>query len=342
MPESDQRVLVTGASGFIGLHCIRELLSRGYDVRGTVRSLGREEEIRTALGTALGETATRLELVEADLTRDDGWAGAVAGCDYVLHVASPVPLEEPEDENDLIIPAKEGALRVLKAAHEAGVKRVVMTSSVAAIVYGHGEDRVFTEDDWTDIDATDPPVSAYAKSKTIAERAARDYIASLPAGEGPEYATINPGLVLGPMLSPDGSPSLELIRKMMAKEVPGCARLGWAPVDVRDIAWLHVEAMIRPEAAGGRFCCALEHTWMVDYAKILKAGGYKVPTVALPNFVIRIVAMFDKTVRMVLPEIGRREDVSSARAREILGWSPRSIEDMTLATAESLKAHGIV
>lgn len=336
MSESEQRVLVSGASGFIARHCIHELLSRGYKVRGTLRSLAREDEVRAAVG---GNDRDRLQLVEADLTSDDGWADAVSGCDYVLHVASPIPLAEPKDENDLIVPAREGALRVLRAAHEAGVRRVVMTSSVAAVVYGHDEEKIFDEDDWSNIEA---PIGAYAKSKTIAERAARDYIASLPAGEGPEFATINPGLVLGPLLGPECSPSLEVIKKMLAREMPGCPRLGWAPVDVRDIAWLHVEAMIRPQAAGGRFLCGLEQAWMIDMARILKANGYNVPTRELPNFAIRIAALFDKTVRMVLSELGRQENITNARARDVLGWSPRSLEEMVLATAESLTSHDLI
>lgn len=339
MAESDQRVLVTGASGFIALHCVRELLERGYNVRGTLRSLAREDEVRKALANTAGaQDRARLEFVETDLTKDDGWDAAVAGCDYVLHLASPLPMAEPDDENELIVPAREGVLRVLKAASGAGVKRVVMTSSVASIVYGHNESRVFTEADWSNVDA---PIGAYAKSKTLAERAAWDFMASLPQGTM-ELAAINPGLVLGPALNADTSPSLEVVRKLLAREVPGSARFGWAPVDVRDIAWLHVEAMINPDAAGKRFICALDHTWMEELAEILSTHGFRVPTRKLPSFVVRLVALFDKTVRMVLHELGKREDVSNEQTRRVLGWQPRSVEEATLSAARSLSDLGVV
>lgn len=250
-------VLVTGATGFLGQHCILQLLAAGYEVRGTVRSLQREADVRTALRRG-GADAAKLSLVEADLTADAGWAEAVRNCTYVLHVASPFPLVQPDDEDDLIRPAREGALRVLKAAAEAGVKRTVLTSSVAAVSAGHDKSggRVFDESDWSDLEK--PNVSAYEKSKTLAERAAWDFIAT-PDARGMELAVINPGAVLGPALSADTSSSLEIVRQLMSRALPACPHIGFPIVDVRDVASAHLAAMTRPDAAGKRFICTEKH-----------------------------------------------------------------------------------
>jgi nucleoside-diphosphate-sugar epimerase len=347
MPEdhANTTVLVTGASGFVGLHCLLQLLQQGYRVRGTVRSQARANEVREAMeANADVDLGDRLEIVEADLTRDDGWADAVRGCTYVLHVASPFPNRAPKHEDELIKPAKEGTLRVLKAAADAGVKRVVLTSSLAAVSVGHPVDnaRVFTEDDWSIIERCPP----YPKSKTLAERAAWDFVASLEGDASMELSVINPGAVLGPVLNRHYSTSGEIVRKLMARELPGTAKIGFAWVDVRDVASAHIAAMTAPGAAGQRFCCAIEFSWIDEVADILAGRfgpeGWKVPTRKLPNFMVRVVAMFDPTVKTVVSDLGRARRVSSDRIRRVLNWQPHSLEEMVVSMAETMIQQGIV
>jgi dihydroflavonol-4-reductase len=343
MKSTNDLVLVTGASGFIAQHCILELLGAGYRVRGTVRSLATAARVRETLArhtTLKG----RLEQVEADLTADAGWDDAVRGCRYVLHVASPFPPGVPKHEDELIVPARDGALRVLKAASSAGVRRVVMTSSLAAVAYGHPRDdgRIYDERDWSNVNEK---IGAYQKSKTLAERAAWDFVNALPAERALELVTINPGVVLGPVLDTDFSTSGEIVKKLLLREMPGCANVGWAMVDVRDVAKMHLLALTKKEAAGQRFICAGEHAWMIDVAKVLDRHfgprGYKVPMRRIPAFVIRLAALFDKTLGLVVPEIDRRQDVSHERARSILGWEPRGLEETVVAMGESLIQHGV-
>jgi len=342
--ETGALVLVTGASGYIAGHCVRELLEHGYRVRGTVRSLadGRKTEHLRRMAESLGGA---LELVEADLSADRGWSEAAKGCTYVLHVASPFPPEVPKDEMDLIRPAVDGTRRVLRAAAEAGsVKRVVMTSSVAAVAFGHtdGHDKVRTEADWSQVENCE----AYQKSKTLAERAAWEYVEGLPAERRLELAVINPGFVLGPLQNADPGTSGELIRKLMVREMPACPELGFAPVDVRDVALAHRLAMERPEAAGNRYICAGEHVWVQDMAKVLAAEfnprGYRVPTGRLPYWLMWIIARFDKAVRLALGYVGRKEMVSSAKAQRELGWTMRPIEQTIVDTARTMIEHGVV
>ena len=345
MPEdhANTTVLVTGASGFIGLHCVLQLLQEGYRVRGTVRSQGRADEVREAMEGNV-DVGDRLEIVEADLTRDEGWADAVHGCSYVLHVASPFPNRAPEHEDELIKPAKEGTLRVLRAAANAGVKRVVITSSLAAVAGGHPLDdaRVFTEEDWSIIERCPP----YPKSKTLAERAAWDFVAGLGGDAPMELCVINPGAVLGPVLNRHYSTSGEVVRKLMAKELPGTAKIGFSWVDVRDVASAHIAAMTTPGAAGQRFCCAIEFSWIDEVADILAKRfgpeGWKVPTRKLPNFMVRIVALFDPTVKTVVSDLGKVRHVSSDRIRSVLNWQPHSLEEMTVAMGETMIEQGIV
>ncbi len=340
MPDMST-VLVTGGSGFIGSHAIVQLLAAGHRVRTTVRSLEREAGIRAMLRMGGVEDAVaagdRLSFYTADLLSDAGWAQAVAGCDFVLHMASPFPLAVPRDENELIRPAREGTLRVLKAARDAGVKRVVVTSSFAAIGYGH-PDRVepFTEKDWTDLNGHVPP---YMKSKTLAERAAWEFLAR--EGGGMELAVVNPVGVFGPVLGPDYATSIVIVQRLLAATVPGCPRMYFGTVDVRDVVDLHLRAMTDPAAKGERFLAvAGDSISFLDIARLLKSrmgeAGKRVPARAVPDWVLRLVAIFDPTVRMAIPELGRVRNALNAKARQVLGWSPRSNQEAILATAESL------
>lgn len=339
-PANNDLVLVTGASGFIATHCILELLRKGYRVRGTVRSFKRQGEIEAGL-RAHTELEGRLEFVEADLLRDEGWAEAVRGARFVLHVASPLPTAPPKDEMELIEPAREGALRVLRASSEAGVERVVLTSSLAAVTSGHKrkDGYTYTERDWSDLSR---PMGAYEKSKTLAERAAWNFVKDQGAME---LATINPGVVLGATLIPDYSMSAEFVGKLLRKDVPGCPNINVALADVRDVAAAHVAAMLTPDAAGKRFILAGKSTSMRDIAVVLRdefgPRGYRVPTLPLPNILIRLVARFDKAVGLIVPELGMPTHVSSKRAEDLLGYRHRRLREMVVETAESLIANDL-
>ena len=331
-------VLVTGGSGFIGGWCVIGLLQQGYVVKTTVRDPSREAGVRKALGSVV-DPGNRLSFHVANLTADAGWDAAVAGCDYVLHVASPLGVAEPKDPAELIVPAREGAKRAVSAAIKAGVKRVVLTSSVAATSKGvGGSDWTSDETIWTDLD--DRRVSAYARSKTLAERAAWDLI---NASDGKTtLATVNPALVLGPVLSADFSGSVQVIERLLSGRVPGLPRLGFNLVDVRDVADLHIRAMTDPKAAGERFIAAGTYAWMGDLAALLRdrlgEGAAKVPTRKVPDFVIRLAGIFDKDLGSVTPNLGHKHDYSSAKAQSLLGWRPRPLEETVLDTAHSLIA----
>jgi dihydroflavonol-4-reductase len=335
-------VLVTGGSGFIGGWCVIGLLQQGYTVRTTVRDLAREAGVRAALAKVV-DPQDRLSFYAANLTSDAGWDAAAEGCDYVLHVASPLGVAEPKDPNVLITPARDGAKRAVGAAIKAGVKRVVLTSSVAATSPGVGApDNVADETVWTDL--TQPKVSAYYQSKTLAERAAWDLIAA--SGGPTTLATVNPALVLGPVLSNDFSESVQVVERLLAGRVPGLPRLGFNIVDARDVADLHIRAMTAPEAAGQRFIAAANFAWMADLADILRARlgaeASKVPTRKIPDFVLKLAALFDKDLGAVTPSLGHRHDYSSAKAQTLLGWRPRSLEETVLDTARSLIDTGSV
>jgi len=333
---SGESVLVTGGSGFIGAHCILRLLDAGYRVRTTVRSPQREAEVRAMLRTAGADPGDALSF--------DGWPGAVAGCDFVLHVASPFPPGVPKHEDELIIPAREGALRVLRASRDAGVKRVVMTSSFAAIGYGfEPTDRPFTEDSWTNPDGAN--VSAYVKSKTLAERAAWDYV----AGEGSplELAVVNPVAVLGPVLGPDLSTSIQLVQRLLDRGMPALPRLSFGLVDVRDVADLHVRAMTDPAASGERFLAVAGDPMTIEeVAKVLRArmgeAAARVPTRVLPDWTVRLAALADRSLRQLVPELGKVKRASNEKAKSVLGWAPRSNEECIVATAESLVELGLL
>ncbi|MBB5632718.1 dihydroflavonol-4-reductase [Cryobacterium mesophilum] len=343
---SGERVLVTGGSGFVGVHCIQALLNAGYRVRTTVRSLDRDHEVRAMLakaGAAMNDApGEALEFRVADLLSDAGWADAADGCTYVLHVASPFPGRDPKDEDDLIRPAREGALRVLKAARDAGVKRVVLTSSFAAIGYGTKElTRPYTEDDWTDATAN---VSAYVKSKTLAERAAWDFMDR--EGGSMELSVVNPTAILGPVYGTDLSTSIELVRRLLNGATPGLPKVTFAFVDVRDVADLHVRAMTNPAAAGERFLATSDGVLTVpQLAQILRdqlgEAARKVSTFVLPNWMVRTAALFDPSLREIARRLGNHREVSNAKAKSLLGWEPHSNAELLKATAESLADLGL-
>ena len=336
-------VLLTGGSGFIGTYCLLQLVAQGHVVRTTVRNLAREGDVRALLSAAGAEPGDRVSFAAADLTRDAGWADAVAGCEYVLHVASPFPTGVPAHEDDLIVPAREGTLRVLRASRDAGVKRVVLTSSFAAVGYGlPPQSAPFDETNWTDPTAG---VSAYVKSKTLAERAAWDFIAN--EGGRLELSVVNPVGVLGPVLGPDYSTSIGLVQRLMDGALPGLPQLYFGIVDVRDVADLHLRAMSDPRAKGERFLAvAGDFLSMRDIALVLKkrlgAAARNVPTWQLPNWMVRLAALRDPGVKQILPDLGKRRNATSAKASRVLGWAPRSNEDAIVATAESLVRLGLL
>lgn len=337
-------VLVTGGSGFIGAHVILQLLAAGHEVRTTVRNPDRSKDVIAMLREGGAVAPDKVGFVTADLLRDDGWREAAAGCDYVMHVASPLINHVPEDENELIVPAREGTLRVLRAARDAGVKRVVVTSSFAAVGYGHPPRAVpFDETSWTRLDG--PDVQAYPKSKTLAERAAWDFIAR--EGNGLELAVVNPVAVFGPALGPDFSESIGIVKLLLEGAMPAVPRINFSLVDVRDVADLHLRAMTSPKASGERFLAVAGGTMsMLEIARLLRAklGGKarRVPRFQAPDWLMRLAALRNPLVRAALPLLGKVRSSSSAKAQELLGWRPRGNEEMLIATAESLLRLGLV
>lgn len=339
---TDELVLVTGGTGFIAQHCILALLSAGYRVRTTVRSLSREAEVRANLKVGGAEPGQRLSFVTADLSADRGWAEATAGCNYVLHGASPTPSGDQVKEEDWIRPAVDGNLRVLHAARDAGVRRVVLTSAIGAVAVGHRPmNRPFNETDWSDLNGN---VAPYQKSKTIAERAAWDFIAR--EGGALELAAVNPVAVMGPALGPDYSHSVRMIKNILEGQ-SGCPKINSGYVDVRDVADLHLRAMTHPTAKGQRFIAISgQSLWMVEVAKILKrrlgADASKVSTRVLPNWLVRIAARRDPSLRGLVPLLGMNLNSTSEKAIRLLGWHPRSAEESIVATAQSLITLGLV
>ncbi|MFW2389994.1 MAG: SDR family oxidoreductase [Polyangiales bacterium] len=335
-------VLITGVSGFIANHCAVELLDAGYDLRGTVRSLARSDKVREVIGKHAD--ASRLDFVEADLESDAGWRDAVSGCTHVLHVASPFPATQPKDEQVLIRPAVEGTLRVLRAANDAGVQRFVQTSSMAAVQYGHPDNRTapYTEADWTEVDA--PGVTPYAKSKTLAERAARDFVDQ--QGAGLHYSSVNPGFVLGPVLDPEIRVSAEIIEMFLRGKYPGTPRVAFACVDVRDVARMHRLALEADVPSGGRYLSTAGSLWMVEIGQAIRAqlgeAARKVPRRNLPDWVVRLVGLFDPTARQIIPELGREVPVDDTWTRETLQMTYIPATDAAVAMARSLIDLGVV
>ncbi len=333
------KVLVTGGTGFVGGHCILQLLEAGHEVRTTVRDLARAPDVRTVV-TAKAGNADALEFVQADLLDDGGWAAAVDGVQYVLHVASPFPAEAPKDAQELIVPARDGALRVLRASRDARVSRVVLTSSFAAVGYGiPARDGPFDEDDWTD--PNEPSVQAYMQSKFHAEKAAWDFVER--DGNGLELSVVNPTGIFGPVLGADFSTSIGLVQGLLKGALPSVPRISFGAVDVRDVADLHIRAMTAPEARGERFIAvAGSALWLKEVAEILRARlgerASLVPTAEMPDDeVIRLAAASPAMAAMV-PQLGILRETLSAKAKRVLNWHPRSAEEAIVASAESLLA----
>jgi nucleoside-diphosphate-sugar epimerase len=341
---TSERVLVTGGSGFIAGHCILQLLDNGYSVRATIRSLEREAGVRAILTEAGMTRGDALEFVAADLMDDAGWSDAVAGVDFVLHVASPVQPGHVENEDDLIVPAREGTLRVVRAARDGGVKRVVLTSAFHAVSWGHPHDgHVFTEEDWTVLDG--PGVDAYGKSKTLAERAAWEFMTA--EGGSMQLVTMLPVAVMGEVMGKDISGSNHIIQNMLNGGFPAFPDIYIPIVDVRDVASAHVLAMKTAEAAGQRFL--LSSDAVMSFAQIaallkqhLGEAASRVPTRRIPTFVVRLGALVNPQMRAIAPDLGYRKQLSNAKARRVLGWAPRPSSDAIVAAGESMVRKGLL
>lgn len=331
--------LVTGGSGYIAGFLIRQLVANGWTVHATVRSLKREDEVRGWLNL----DNSRLRFFAADLENDAGWAEAMAGCSHVAHVASPFPLGVPAYADELVIPARDGALRALRFASEAGVKRFVLTSSMAAIAYGHGHGGgIYSEADWTNLD--NPDVMPYPRSKTVAERAARDWVTA--EGGDMEFASVNPAAVFGPLLSDDLSTSIELVKQLLEGKVPLCPDIGFGIIDVRDVADLHYRVLTAPAIHNERYVCSGPFLKMIDVANILTANlgdkAKKVPTRKMPDWLLKLLALVRPELKQLVAELGNVRGGNSSHAIETLGWTMRAPEDAILATAYNLIERGIV
>ncbi len=337
--DADRLIAVTGIGGFLGRHIAAQLLRAGYEVRGTLRSLKKAKSVEAAIRSAEGVMGGKLSFVVADLLSDEGWDAAFSGVTDVIHAASPFPSSVPKDENELILPAREGTLRVLRAAKKAGVRRVVLTSSIAAISYGSGR-APFSESDWTDVSG--PLATPYYKSKTLAERAAWSFARENDL----ELSVINPGMILGPILGTETGTSVGLVQSLMKGRYPATPNFSVPVVDVRDVAAAHVLAMTVPQAAGERFIVGGKALSVKDVANVLKrdfpAYAKKLPKFVLPNWLAGLASRFDPGLKLIVGELGRDARVSNEKARRVLRWKPRSEEEAIRASAESLIAAGLV
>ena len=331
-----EKVLVTGASGFIAEHCIIELLKNGYSVKGSLRTMSREQEVRDAVKTETDDT--KLEFCKLDLLEDDGWEDAMWDCDYLMHVASPFVIEDPKDENELIKPAKEGTLRALNAAKKAGIKRVVLTSSVAA-VNSHMMSGTSDHTTWTDINSK--YVTPYQKSKTIAEKAAWDFYNNQDNSNKMELAVINPGGVMGPQLGNDlGGASTQIVSQLISGKFPMIPALSFPFIDVRDVAILHLKAMTTPDADGKRFIAAhSKPTWMYEVAEVLSAAGYeKIKLKKAPSFMLKLIGLFDNKTKSLVPMLDKYVPCDNSQTVKILNWEPMPWEQAFIEHAKSIEA----
>ena len=333
-----EKVLVTGATGYIGLHCIHQLLNQGYAVNGSVRSPERKDEIFQALQNHNTSTEN-LNIFTFDLNDDEGWDEGMEGCDYLLHVASPIALEN-HDEDFFVKPAVAGVNRAMKFAKKHNVKKVVLTSSVAAIYETMESKSYYDENDWSDPE--NPAISHYSKSKTLAERAAWEFVEN--ENHPFELAVINPALVIGPSLSGDLGESNKAIEMVATGKMPVAVPLQFGYVDVRDVAAAHILAMQNPSSNGERFALAEKDLWYGDVAKVLRDNGFdKAPTLAVPVWLAKILAIFSKELKLAVPYLGRLRSVkNTSKAKDILGWNPRPAEESIVEIAQQIQDMGLI
>jgi dihydroflavonol-4-reductase len=336
-------VLVTGANGFVGKWTVIELLRAGFDVRGTVRSEGRAEAVRAAVAGQLGDALLpRLSFARVDLMQDGGWPEAMQGVAAVAHVAAQILAEEPRDPQRVIGPAVEGTERVLRHAAAAGVKRVVMTSSIATVGYGHGHERgrrTYTEADFTDLDGM-RFTWAYCIGKTLAEQAAWAYARS----EGLELTTIHPGAILGPALDEDASISLGMVTGLLEGSTPAMPSNGFSVIDVRDVAAMHVAALQQPESIGHRYLATSDYVPFPEVARVL-AGAYpdrQITQKIVPDWLIKLLARFGGPTRQIINDIGNEKHFSREKGETLLGRPFVSGKNAILASAESAILLGLL
>ncbi|MBC8225729.1 MAG: aldehyde reductase [Gammaproteobacteria bacterium] len=332
------KVLVTGATGFIALHCIQQLLDQGYQVKGTVRSSNKKNEVIDSMKKN-SLHPENLTIVYADLLKDEGWNEAAEGCRYVLHVASPFVLEEPDHEDDLIKPAVDGTLRVLNACKDNRVEKVVLTSSFAAIGYGNDE-KIFDETDWSNTDST---IGAYAKSKTLAEKAAWSFVNELPDQDKFNLTVLNPVAVTGPMLSDDIGTSNTLFVQLLDGSIPACPRIHIGFVDVRDVAKAHIFSMTEEKTNGERIIVSDKEMFFVEMGRILKDAGYsKSPTREIPDFMLKIMAIFIKKLSGMKRSVGRKVISDKSKSKELFDWEYITAEDSAVESAKQLESMGLI
>lgn len=335
-------VLLTGSTGYIAKHIAVKLLNAGYDVVGSVRALSRGDEVRAAVAPHIDDSVDldeNLRFVPLDLGKDPGWNDAMIGVDILMHTASPFPLANPKDENDLIRPAVDGTLRALRAAHRAGIRRVVLTSSFVAVMKAKlpAGRSVYDESDWSD--PTTAHNNAYSKSKTMAELAAWDFVKT----QAPEMAltTINPALVLGPPLDINFGSSVEVVQRILRAKDPMLPHFGLGIVDVRDIAEMHLRALSVKASEGLRILGSGGFMWYPEMAVTLKSAfaSRKIVTRQAPDFIVRLLGIFDPSIRSIVPDLGKRFDISNERARTLLDMDFTPASDSLVATARFLIEH---
>jgi dihydroflavonol-4-reductase len=334
-----ETVLVTGGTGFIGLHCLQQLLDKGYKVRTTIRSESRKQEVLEAMKKH-SSNCENLEFYIADLLKDDGWKEAVEGSKYVLHVASPFFLGEPENEDVFIKPAVEGTLRVLKACADADVQKVVLTSSFAAVGYGHPREKeVYTEEDWSSVDGE---ISAYAKSKTLAEKAAWEFVENLEESKKFDLTVINPVAVTGPMLTSDIGSSNDFLLKLISGSMPACPKIHMGYIDVRDVAKAHIFSMTEEKTNGERIIVSENEMFFAEVGKTLNEAGFKKsPTKELPNFLVKIMSFFVGELKTLLSALDRKGDIDKTKAERFFNWEYISTEQSVTETAQQLQEMGL-
>ena len=334
-----ETVLVTGGTGFIGLHCLQQLLDKGYKVRTTIRSESRKQEVMDAMKKH-SSNCENLEFFIADLLNDDGWKEAVEGSKYVLHVASPFFLGEPENEDVFIKPAVEGTLRVLKACAEADVQKVVLTSSFAAVGYGHPREKeVYTEEDWSSVDGE---ISPYAKSKTLAEKAAWEFVENLEESKKFELTVINPVAVTGPMLTSDIGSSNDFLLKLISGSMPACPKIHMGYIDVRDVAKAHIFSMTEEKTNGERIIVSENEMFFAEVGKTLNEAGFKKsPTKEMPNFLVKIMSLFVGELKTLLSALNRKGDIDKTKAKSFFNWDYISTEQSVTETAQQLQDMGL-